>query len=217
MSPPSWATAGRTRVSISSRICLMIASSSSPAPSSSSAASGADDRIARHVVLHDRAEHRGLEHVPVLTGGLGDGDEVRPEEHAGHAVDLEQAARERRGCGILRFREVRHAAGHHLASGQELQGRRVRRLFGLDEHVTIPSWLARDRPWRHPGGIASLLICKMAHAWPRRKQTGAGSLEQDVGDLSELRARAQQEEALGRQMARHELSIGLAVDDHPRL
>jgi hypothetical protein len=44
----------------------------------------------------------------------------------------------------------------------------------------IPSWLARNRPWRHPDGIASLLICKMAHASPRRKQTGAASLEQDV-------------------------------------
>src|ERR687898_2324540 len=42
----------------------------------------------------------------------------------------------------------------------------------------------------------------------------SSDLEQDIGDLPELRARAQQEEALGRQVAWHELSIGCAIHDY---
>jgi hypothetical protein len=36
----------------------------------------------------------------------------------------------------------------------------------------------------------------MAQGRRRRKPTGSGSLEQDVGDFPQLRARAQQEETL---------------------
>src|ERR687892_1049897 len=60
-------------------------------------------------------------------------------------------------------------------------------------------------------------ILKMAQGRRRRKRTGAGSLEQDVGNLPQLGARAQQEEALGGQMIRQELTVGRAIHDHPRL
>ena len=67
----------------------------------------------------------------------------------------------------------------------------------------------------HPDCINNLL--KMAQRCPRCKQPGAGSLEQDVRNFPELGARAQQEETLGREMARHELRIGRAIHHHPGL
>src|ERR687891_967164 len=52
---------------------------------------------------------------------------------------------------------------------------------------------------------------------PAAQADGAGSLEQDVGDFPELGARAQQKEPLRGQVTRHQLTVGRAVDDHPRL
>jgi hypothetical protein len=71
--------------------------------------------------------------LPVALG-LGDRDEVGAEEHAGHARDAHQPLSEGR---MGRARGVAHlegALGHDHAAGQEFQGRRIRRRFGLDEH-----------------------------------------------------------------------------------
>lgn len=80
----------------------------------------------------------GRLHVLPVGAVLGDGNEIATEEHAGDAGNAEKAGGER-GCGA-RFRLVaelgRAGLQHHLA-GQELQGRRVRRRFGLDEHVRL--------------------------------------------------------------------------------
>ena len=48
---------------------------------------------------------------------------------------LEQGARQRRTCRPFARGKIGHRAlAHDLAAGQELQGRRVGRGFGLDEH-----------------------------------------------------------------------------------
>jgi hypothetical protein len=46
-------------------------------------------------VLHDRAENRGLQVLP-LADRLGDRDEVRAKEHAAHARNAKQALGQRR-------------------------------------------------------------------------------------------------------------------------
>jgi signal transduction histidine kinase len=53
-------------------------------------AGGLDHRSVVDEMLHDRAEDRRLQVLPFALG-LGHGDEVRAQEHAAHAVDLEQA------------------------------------------------------------------------------------------------------------------------------
>ena len=60
-----------------------------------SAAPSAEHRRAGQVMLHDRAEDRGLDVLP-LGLVLGHGDEVMAEEHAGDALDAEDALGERR-------------------------------------------------------------------------------------------------------------------------
>ena len=43
-------------------------------------------------MLHDRAEHGGLQMLP-FPAALGDGNEIGAQEYPGHAVDLEQPRR----------------------------------------------------------------------------------------------------------------------------
>ena len=50
-------------------------------------------------MLHDRAEHRRLQVLP-LDIALGDGDEVAAEEDAGDAGNGEQPLGQRRGSGL---------------------------------------------------------------------------------------------------------------------
>jgi hypothetical protein len=50
-------------------------------------------------VLHDGAEDGRLDVLP-LAVALGHRDEVGAEEDAGHAVDVEQARRQRRGVSL---------------------------------------------------------------------------------------------------------------------
>ena len=78
-------------------------------------------RRAGHEVLHDGAEDRGLELRP-LAVGLGDGDEVRAEEHAADAVDVEQPLGERRfapprPCRACRACRSRARSGRAGTSG----------------------------------------------------------------------------------------------------
>jgi hypothetical protein len=109
-------------------------------------AAGRDDRRAGHVVFHDRAEDRGLEVLP-LARPLRHRDEVAPKEHAGHVRHPEQAGGQRRRARVLGIARLERAVAHDGLAGQELQGRRVRRHFGLDEHGTSPG---RHRPDRRP-------------------------------------------------------------------
>ena len=94
MSPPSFATAGRTRVSINSLMVATVSASLASKNSSSSPVAGrlalGEQRRAGHVVLHDGAEDHRLELLP-LAVGLGHGDEIGAEEHTADAADLEQA------------------------------------------------------------------------------------------------------------------------------
>src|SRR6185312_17167797 len=94
-----------------------------------------DGRTTRGVVLHDRGEDARLELEPVLRAVLSDRDEVAAEEHAGDAVDAEQALRQRRALGRrLGGGELGGALAHHGAAGNEFQRRRIGRGLGLDEH-----------------------------------------------------------------------------------
>ena len=97
MSPPSWATAGRTRVSISSLMVATVSESSSREELLAALVLGllAEDRHAGEEMLHDRAEDRRLEVLP-LAVGLGDGDEIVAEEDAADARHGEQPLGERR-------------------------------------------------------------------------------------------------------------------------
>ena len=140
MSPPSLATAGRTRVSIRSLMVATVSASSSLKNSSSSSAASSladaavgEQRRAGHVVLHDGAEDRRLEMLPVAVV-LGHGDEVGAVEHAGDAGHAEQLFGERRARGGLAIGEFHGAAVEHGAAGNEFQGGGIGGGFGLDEH-----------------------------------------------------------------------------------
>ena len=93
----------------------------------------AGHRVARHVVLHDGAEDRRPDVRP-LGIALGHRDEVRPQEHACDALDLKQPCGERRGGGLNLGAIVDRVIAQHGFAGDELEGRRVRRRLGLDEH-----------------------------------------------------------------------------------
>ena len=78
----------------------------------------------------------GFSGCQAIVVGLGDGDEVAAEKHAGDA----RAARTARSPSGLRAAdigagEIGGAGAHHIAAGQELQGGGVGCAFGLDEHL----------------------------------------------------------------------------------
>src|SRR4029078_7561674 len=94
--------------------------------------------FARQVVLHDGAENGGLEMLPFALA-LGHADEVGAEEHAGDAVDLEQAGGERRAFALGGIAEFHGSFAEHGPAGQEFQGGRVGRRFGLNKHRLLSS------------------------------------------------------------------------------
>ena len=76
---------------------------------------------ARGEMLHDRAEHRRLQRLPVGIVELGDGDEVGAVEHAVDALDVEQCAGERRALGAGRIADVeRPPSGKTVLPGKNL-------------------------------------------------------------------------------------------------
>jgi hypothetical protein len=85
-------------------------------------------------VLHDNPEHRWLQEIPLLVFGLGDGHEIGTKEHPGKAVYGEQSFGQGRAPSRGRIGEIGRGRASHLAPGKELEGRRIRRLFGLYEH-----------------------------------------------------------------------------------
>ena len=99
MSPPSPATAGRMRVSsrslIVSTVCASFGAKNSPSSTTSAREPSESSRRARHEMLHDRAQYGRLQMRP-LAARFGHRDEIRAEEHAGDAVDAEQALGQRR-------------------------------------------------------------------------------------------------------------------------
>src|SRR6266511_3424615 len=105
MSPPSLATAGRTRVSISS---LMVATVSESFGSKNSRASSAAAPVsprtsgAPDMKCSMMAPRIRLELLP-FAARPGDGDEIGAKEDAGDAFDPEQALGERRlrGGGLV--------------------------------------------------------------------------------------------------------------------
>ena len=95
-------------------------------------------------MFHDDAEDRGLELWP-LGILFGDGNEVRAEEYAADARDIEQPLGQRR---FDRFRPVAHfkrAAVQHRPARQKLQSGRVGGSFGLNEHCFAPESLSLGR------------------------------------------------------------------------
>ena len=142
MSPPSCATAGRTRVSSSSLIWSMMSAS---AGSSSKSPGVRRDLDAGRAALPEqgRIEHEMIEQDRSTSGsswshstvGRGrDRDEVASEIDAVDHAGGEQRLGQRAGLGGVGIGEVAPARLHHGPAGQELAGRRVGRLFDLDQH-----------------------------------------------------------------------------------
>ena len=53
-----------------------------------------EQRTAGGEMIHDRREDRRLQVRPIVMAVLADRQEVGPEEHPGHALDVEQVARQ---------------------------------------------------------------------------------------------------------------------------
>ena len=131
MSPPSCATAGRTRVSISSLIWSMMSASAGSSSKSASSATwmpaaraGREQRRAADEMVEQGLEHQRLEVGPRHARRRGHRDEVAAVEHAFDHAAVEQRRGERRGLGALGVGEVARARLHHGLAGQELAGRR---------------------------------------------------------------------------------------------
>src|SRR5262245_56344221 len=108
----------------------------------------AQERLAGHEVLHDGAEDRRLELLP-LAVAFAHGDEVVAEEHAADALDAEQALGQWRAAGFVEVAHVEGARSQDRAPGQEFQRRRIGRGLGLDEHGSAPQDAARQAASRH--------------------------------------------------------------------
>ena len=100
MSPPSPATAGRTRVSSSSLIWATISCVlGGDIFLGRASALALDHRAAGDEVLHDGAEHLRLQRLPGGVVGLGHGDEVAAEEDPRDAREREQRGGQRAARG----------------------------------------------------------------------------------------------------------------------
>ena len=84
-------------------------------------------------MLHDRAEDRGLELLPIAVR-LGHGDEVGPEEYRGDARHLEQARGKRRARRGFAAGKLQGTGIEHHAARDEFERGGIGRGFGLDEH-----------------------------------------------------------------------------------
>ena len=62
-----------------------------------------------------------------------------PKINAGDAGDLEQSRGERRLRRAGGVGNVERAVRHHMPAGEEFEGRRIGREFGLDEHSSAPN------------------------------------------------------------------------------
>ena len=98
------------------------------------ARAGREQRRAADEMVEQGLEHQRLEVGPGHARSRGHRDEVAAVEHALDHAAVEQRPGERRRLGALRVGEIARAGVHHGLAGQELAGRRVRRLLGTDQH-----------------------------------------------------------------------------------
>ena len=110
-------------------------------------------RIAGGVMFHDAAQDGRLENLPVQARLFCDGHEVGAEEHPLDAFDREQPLGQGRRRSGIDAGEIHRALFHDHAARQELEGRRVGRLLGLDKQTWSPS----SNAWRL-GHLASLRL-----------------------------------------------------------
>jgi hypothetical protein len=108
---------------------------------------------------------------------LGHADEVGAEEHAGDAVDLEQAGGERRAFALGGIAEFHGSFAEHGPAGQEFQGGRVGRRFGLNKHRLLSSVTrgGRKKPPRQVRmvlGILGSAQAKVKAAAPLQERNG---------------------------------------------
>src|SRR5690606_26288514 len=102
---------------------------------------GCHYRLRRHEVLHDRAEDRRLQMLPVPIS-LGYGNKVEAEEDADDARNIEKSCcQRRRRAGAIGIPEIRCALFEHDLTRQELQRGGIRCSFSLDEHQSAPQIL----------------------------------------------------------------------------
>ncbi len=135
MSPPSPATAGRTRVSSSSLIWSTTSwSAGSTSSSDQVVIVTVDHRQAGDEMVHDGAQHPWLQRLPGNLVGPGDGDEVGAQENAADAFQAEQRGCQRAAGGDCGGGEVGRAEVHDVPPRQEFQRGRVWGAFGFDEH-----------------------------------------------------------------------------------
>src|SRR5579883_1855278 len=117
-----------------------------------------EDRLAGEIEFRHHAENGRPQMLPFAVA-LGDRDEIRREIDAADAGHLHQGARERRALRLGRVARLERALRHDRPAGKELQGRRIRRGFGLDEQGAgsaekIKLWSENRN--RAPGMQASL-------------------------------------------------------------
>ena len=147
MSPPSCATAGRTRVSISSLIWSMMSASAGSSSNvgfvgdvDAGGAAGREQRRAADEMVEQGLEHQRLEVGPGDAGRRGHRDEVAAEEHALDHAAVEQAPR--RAARLRRSRRRRSRACP--ASITVWPGRNLR-VAGLG---VCSVWISMAAMWR---------------------------------------------------------------------
>ena len=179
MSPPSPATAGRTRVSSNSLIWATISWSSGHVLDLS-ASRRPRSPAAGDEVVHDRGEHLRLQRRPVDIAGLGHRDEVAAQEYTGHARQVEQGARQRAASAVPGRRSPPWKP-HDVAAGQEFESGGIRCVFGLDENGSRPAVVVERKPDRH-GPVGDCYIGRSGRndkGWPRvagRVQSAAAAV-----------------------------------------
>ena len=156
MSPPSPATAGRTRVSSSSLIWATISSSSGAISSARSSPRVAlDHRATGDEMLHDRRR------APAASAPARRSSSVLvtvmkspPRKTRATPGRANSALGQRAALGGGGRGEIGSAVAHDVAAGQELQGGGIGRAFGLDEHVAGLLLVQRETGPRRSGRCA---------------------------------------------------------------
>ncbi len=159
ISPPSPATAGRTRVSISSLIASTVSEIlrvEELAGRNCVGAAGRDQGLSRKKEFGHHAEYCRPQMLPFALA-LGHRNEVVGEEHAGDPGQLHQRLGERRALCFGRVARLECAVLHHQAARQKFQRRGIGGGFGLDEH----------------GGPGLLCPCKIGGRGPGSKEPKA--------------------------------------------
>src|SRR5262249_1235597 len=107
---------------------------------------------------------------------------IGAEEHPLHAFDGEQPLGERGGLGRIGGGKIHRALVHDHAAREELQGRRIGRLLGLDEQNL---GLLRRGPWLgRPGTAQSWGLGRLRPRWPPSDLgTDGGGIKRLLGPI----------------------------------